>query len=174
MVYLQFHLHIKSFHWDYFTSSSQQLSEGDKAGILMLEKKKVIVTNFCCCSVPKSCPTLCNPMDWSTTGFLVLHYLLEFAQIHAHWVGDAIQPSHPLSSPSSPTFNLSQHQGLFQWVDFTSGGQSIEASVSASILPMNIQGWFPLGFTGLISLLSKGLSRVFSSTTVWKHQKHSS
>ena len=52
MVYLQIHLHIKSFYWDYFTSSSQQLSEGDKAGILMLEKKKVIVTNFCCCSVP--------------------------------------------------------------------------------------------------------------------------
>ena len=64
----------------------------------------------------KSCLTLCDPMDCSMPGFPVLHYLPEFAQIHVHWVGNAIQPSHPLSSPSSPTFNLSQHQGLFQWV----------------------------------------------------------
>ena len=67
--------------------------------------------------------------------------------------------------------NLSQHQGLFQWVSFlTSGGQSIGASASASVLPMNIQGWFPFRWTGWISLLSKGLSRVLSSTTVQKHQ----
>ena len=77
---------------------------------------------------------------------------------------------HPTtSSPSPPTFSISQHQGLFQWV-FTSGGPSIGASVSASVLPMNIQGWFPLGLTGLISLQSKGLSRVFSSTTIWRHK----
>ena len=68
-----------------------------------------------CCSFAK-CLTLCNPMDCSTPDFAVLHYLLEFAQIHVHWVCDAIQPSHPLSSPSPPAFNLSQHQGLFQWV----------------------------------------------------------
>ena len=67
--------------------------------------------------------------------------------------------------------SLSQHQGLFQWVGFfTSGGQSIGASASASVLPMNIQGWFPFRLTGWISLLSKGLSRVLSSTTVQKHQ----
>ena len=67
--------------------------------------------------------------------------------------------------------NFSQHQGLFQWVSFlTSGGQSIGASASASVLPMNIQGWFPFRWTGWISLLSKGLSRVLSSTTVQKHQ----
>ena len=78
----------------------------------------------------------------------------------------AIQPSHPPSSPSPPALNLSQHQGLF----FTSGGRSIRASASASSFPMNIQDWFPLGLTGLISLLSKGVSRVFSSTTVWKYQ----
>ena len=79
---------------------------------------------------------------------------------------------HPTVSSLLPSsaFNLSQHQDLFQWVDFTSGGQSIGASASASILPMNIQGWFPLGFTSLISLQSKSLSGVFSSTTVWKHQ----
>ena len=66
------------------------------------------------------------------------------------------------SSPASESFPRSQF--------FTSGGQSIGASASASVLPMNIQDWFPLGQTGLISLLSKGLSRVFSSTTVWRHQ----
>ena len=68
-----------------------------------------------CCSVAQSCPTLSNPMDCSTPGFPVLHHLLEFAQTQVHWVSNAIQPSHPLSSPSPPTFNLSQHQGLFQW-----------------------------------------------------------
>ena len=59
---------------------------------------------------------LCDPMDCSTPGFLVLHCLLELTQTHVQWADDAIQPSHPLSSPSPPTFNLSQHQGLFQWV----------------------------------------------------------
>ena len=68
------------------------------------------------CSVAKSCLTLCNRMDWGTPGFPVLHCLPEFAQTHVHWVGDAIQPSYPLSSSSPPAFNLSQHQGLFQWV----------------------------------------------------------
>ena len=62
------------------------------------------------------CPTLCDRMDRSAPGFPVLHYLPEFVQTHVHWVGDAIQPSHPLSSPSPPTFKLSQHQGLFPWV----------------------------------------------------------
>ena len=70
----------------------------------------------CCCLVAKSCPTLCDPKDFSMPGFPVLHYLPEFAQTHVHWVGDNIQPSHPLSSPSLPAFNLSQNQGLFQWV----------------------------------------------------------
>ena len=60
--------------------------------------------------------SLCNPMDFSMPGFPVFHYLPEFAQAHGHWVSDAIQPSHPLWSPSPPAFNLSQHQGLFQWV----------------------------------------------------------
>ena len=66
--------------------------------------------------VAQSFLTHCNPMDCSTPGFPVLHHLLEFTQTHVHWVGDAIQPSHPLSSPSPPAFSLSQHQGLFQWV----------------------------------------------------------
>ena len=69
----------------------------------------------CCFSVAKLCPTLCHPMDCSTPGFLFLPHLLEFAQTHVHWVSDAIQPPHPLSSPSPPAFNHSQHQSLFQW-----------------------------------------------------------
>ena len=103
-----------------------------------------------------------------TPGFPVLHHLLEFAQTQVHWVNDAIEPSHPLSSPSPPAYYLSQHQGLsLMCLLLTSGGPNIGASVSASVFPMNSQGWFPLGFTGLISLLSKRLSRVFSSTIVW-------
>ena len=69
-------------------------------------------------SVAQSCPTLCNPMDCSTPGFPVHHQLLEPAQTHVHRVSDAIQPSHPLSSPSPPAFNLSQHQGLSQWLSW--------------------------------------------------------
>ena len=68
------------------------------------------------CSVAQLYPTLCDPMDCSTPGLPVHHQLLEFTQTHLHWVGDAMQPSHPLSSPSPPAFNLSQYQGLFKWV----------------------------------------------------------
>ena len=119
---------------------------------------------YSCCSVSKSCLTLHDPMDCSRPGSSVLHYLLELAQIHVHWVGDAIEPSHPRLPPSLPSLNLSQHQGSFLMSQlFASGGQSMGASASASVLPMNIQAWSPLGWTGLISLQSKGLSRVFSS-----------
>ena len=86
---------------------------------------------------------------------------------HVHQVSDAIQPSHPLPSPSPPALSLSQHQ-ISQL--FASDGQSIGISASASVLPMNIQGWFPLGLTGWISLRSKGLSRVFSNSTVQEQQ----
>ena len=117
--------------------------------------------------VTQSCPALCEPMDCRMPGFPVHHQVPELAQTHVHWVGDAIQPSHPLSSPSPPAFNLSQHWVFFTMSQFfTSGGQSIGVSVSASVLPVSIQDWFPLGWTGLISLQSKGLSRVFSNTTV--------
>ena len=91
-------------------------------------------------------------------------------QTHVHWVSDAIQPSHPVipfssclqSLPASGSFPVSQF--------FASGGQRIGVSASASVLSMNIQDWFPVGLTGWISLLSKGLSRIFSNTTIWKHQ----
>ena len=111
----------------------------------------------CCCSVAKSCPTLCDPVDCSTPGFPVLHYLLELAQTHVHWVDDTTQSSrcHPTISSSVDLFlsirDFSNESALRM------GGQSIGASASAWVLPMNIQGWFLLGLTGLISLLSKGL-----------------
>ena len=109
-------------------------------------------------------------MDCSKPGFPVLHHLPEFAQTHVHWVSDAIQISHPLSRPSSPAVNPSQHQSFLKSRLFASCGQSIEASASESVLPMNILGWYPRRLTDLISLLSKGLSRGFSRTTIWKHQ----
>ena len=120
-------------------------------------------------SVTQSCPTLCNPKDCNTPGFPVLHQLPDLAQTHVHRVSDIIQRSHPVlpfSSclqpfPASESFPKSQF--------FTSGGQSIGASASASVLPLNIQDWFPLGWTGWISLESKGLSRAFSNTRVQKH-----
>ena len=123
-------------------------------------------------SITQSCLALWDPMDCSTPGLLVQYQLLEPAQTHVHRVSDAIQPSHSLSSPSPPTFNLSQHQsGSFPMSQFfASDGQSIGVSDSALVLPMNIQDWFPLEWTSWNSLQSKGLSRVFYNTTVQKNQ----
>ena len=97
----------------------------------------------------------------------VLHYLPEFAQTHGHWVSDAIQPSHPLSSPSPPSFPASGSFPVNQ--PLLSGGQSTGSSASTTVLPKGSQGWFPLGLTGF-SLLSKGLSRVICSPTAWQRQ----
>ena len=114
---------------------------------------------------------LCDPMNCSMPGLPVHHQLPEFTQTHVHRASDAIQLSHPLSSPSPPAPNPSQHQVSFPMSQlFTWGGQSIGVSALASVLPMNTQDWFPLRWTGWISLQSKGLSRVFSNTTVQKHQ----
>ena len=128
--------------------------------------------NLCnpCCSVAQSCLALCKPMDCHMPGFSVLCHLPELAQTHVHWVNDAIQPSRPLLSPSPPTFNLSQHQGLFQWVDCL--------YQVAKVLALQLQhqpfheysGLFPLGLTGLISLMSEELSKIFASSTVWTYQ----
>ena len=108
-------------------------------------------------------------LNHSIPGLPVHHQLPEFTQTHVHWVSDAIPPSHPLSSPSPPALNLSQHPGSFLMSRLlASGGQSIGAS--ASVLPMNTQDCFPLGLTGWISFQSTGLSRVVSNTTVQKHQ----
>ena len=118
-------------------------------------------------SVAQSCPTLYKPMDCSTSGFPIYHQLLEPTQTYVHHISDAIQPfqntpfSRLQSSPASESFPVSRL--------FASGGQSIGTSASAAALPTSIQCWFPLELTGLISLLSKGLSSVFSSTTVRKY-----
>ena len=137
----------------------------------MWNKGHTDVTSFfipyCCCSAAKSCPTLCSPMDYSMSGFPVHHQLpgtysnscpLSW-QCHPN-ISSSFVPfsSCPQSFSASGSFPVSQH--------FASGGQSIRASASASVLPMNIQGWFPLGLTDLISLQFKRLSRVFSSITV--------
>ena len=127
-----------------------------------------------CCSVTKSCLILCDPIDGSMRGFPVLHYLLEFAQIHVHWFYDAIQSSHPLSPPVTlPSISVFSNKLALciRWPKYWSFSFSIFQYTSVySNIPVNIQDWFPLGWTVLISLPSKGLSRVFSSTTVWKHQ----
>ena len=121
----------------------------------------IILSMFQFISVTQSCPTLCDPMKRSMSGLPVYHQLLESTQTHVHWVGDAIQPSHPLSSPSPPALNLSASGSFPMSQLFASGSQSIGVSASTSVLPMNIQDWFPLGWTGWISWQSKGLSRVF-------------
>ena len=116
---------------------------------------------LCCCWVAELGPAHCNPTDCSTPGFPVLHCFPEFAQTHVCWVGDAIQLSHPLLSPSPLAFNLSQHQSLFLMNRlFVSGGQSIGASVSASVLEVNILGQFPLGLTSLDLLAVHGVQAV--------------
>ena len=143
------------------------------ASIPKCPKTVILFGNHCYVfsSIAWSCPTVCDPMDCNMPGFPVHHQALETAQTYIHRVSDAVQPSHPLSSPSPLTFNLSQHQAFSNKGQFfASGGQSIGISTSASVLLMNIQDWFPLGWNSWISLQSKGLSRVFSNTTVQKHQ----
>ena len=100
----------------------------------------------------------------------VHHQFPEFTQTHVHWVGESIQPSHPVIPFSSYPKSFSE-SGSFQMSHlFASGGQSIGVSASISVLPTNTQDWSPLGWTGWISLQSRGLARVFSNTTVQKHQ----
>ena len=114
---------------------------------LVINLQMGIHINIHCCSVAQSWLTLCDSMDCSMPGFPVLYHLLEHAQTHVHWVGDAIQPSCPLSFSSPPAVNLSQHQHLFlPWVSSSQVSQGTGAS--ASVLPVNIQDWFPLRLAG--------------------------
>ena len=100
-------------------------------------------------SAAQSCLTLCDPMNCNTPGLPVHHQLPESTQTRVHWVSDAIQASHPLSSPSPPAFNLSQHQGLFKWVSSLHQVAKVTGvSASTAILPMNTQDWSPLGLVG--------------------------
>ena len=136
----------------------------------IVERQHILYLTSIVVQSVKLCLTLFDPMNCSMPGFTVLYHLLEFAQTHVHRVDDAIQPFHLLLSPSLPALNLSQHQSFPVSQLFASGGQSIGVSASTSVLPMNTQDWSPLGWTGWISLQSKGLSRIFSNTTVQKHQ----
>ena len=119
-------------------------------------------------SAAQSCPTLCDPMESSMPGLPVCHQLPELTHTHVDQVGDAIQPSHPLSSPTPPAFNLSQHQCLFQ-----ESALQIRwpKHCSFNISPSNeYSGLLSLGLTGLVSLQSKGISKVFSNTPVQNHE----
>ena len=112
-------------------------------------------------SVTQSCPTLCEPVDCSTPGLPVYHQLPEFTQPHVHWVGDAIQPFHPLSSPSPPTFSLSQHQGPFTWVSSSHQMAKVLEFFSLNISPSNEYSglisfrmdWFDLAVQGTLKSL---------------------
>ena len=134
--------------------------------LMLLEQKDFQFTSV----QSLSCVWLCDPTDCSMWGFPVHHQLPELARTHVHRVSDAIQPSQSSVIPFSSWLQSFLASGSFPMSQFfTSGGQSIRASALASVLPINIQSWFPLGLTGLI-LQSKRLSRVFSNTTVQKHQ----
>ena len=146
------------------TSSSVQNSHPQAT------KQNMFTFETCCSLVTQSCPTLCKPMDCSMAGFPFLHYLFACSNSYplSQWCHPTVSSSvatlssYPQSFPASGSFLMSQF--------FTSGGQSIGASASAPVLLMNTQGCFSLGLTGVISLQSKGLPRVFFNTTVRNHQ----
>ena len=134
--------------------------------VLYMEKPTHITRKLFCCSATQSCTThwTVHGTPWTVApGFPVLHHLPDLAQTHVHWVGDDIKPSFCLSSPSPPasgTFPMSQL--------FTTGGQNTGASASALVLPMNIQGWFPLGWTGLTDLCAVQGTQESSPTPQFK------
>ena len=129
----------------------------------------LIVSQYCCCLVTKLCPTLVNP--WAVAPQASLSFTISQSLFRLRSIESLMPSNHlilspfsscPQSFPVSESFRMSQ---LFAW-----SSQSTGSLVSASVFPMNMHGWFPLGLTGLISWLSQGLSRVFSNTTVQKHQ----
>ena len=132
--------------------------------------QKTYILKICSCLVAKSYPTLWDPMDCTTQAslsFTISQSLLKLMPMESVMPSNHLILCHPflllpLTFPATGSFPMSQL--------FSSGGHSTGASASASVLPKNIQGWFPLGWTGLISLPSKGLLRVFSSTTIQKYQ----
>ena len=149
--------------------------ESEKAGLKFnIQKTKIMasgpISSVQFSSVTRSCPTLCDPMNCSMPGLPVHHQLPEFTQTCplSRWCHPIISfsvfpfSSHLQSFPTSGSFPMTQ---LFTW-----GGQSIGVSASTSVLPMNTQDWSSLGWSGWISLQSKGPSRIFSNTTVQKHQ----
>ena len=160
------------FYLECFSSSEDSLQVPD---VYMCFPLKPYICDWLCsyyCSVAKQCPTLCwtDPRDCSSPGSSVLQYLpvcsnscpFESVMLFNHLILCPRLLLWPQSFPASGSFPVT-------W-PFPSHGQSITASASASVLPRNIQDWFPFGLTGLISVQCKGLSRIFSSTTIWKHQ----
>ena len=116
---------------------------GQKSTVSVLPKARPLCTPLSRCSVSESCPTPCDLTDSSTPGLPVLHYFPEFAWTYVHWVSDAIQPSHPLSSPSPPALNLSQHQGLFQWVG---SSHQVAKVLKLQLQRQSFQWTFRVGF----------------------------
>ena len=160
-------------------TATHQASLGDtgktgKPGVLQFmgsQKVSHNLANWTTTNVQFSCSVICYSFGSHGLQHTRLpgpSQLLEPTQTHVRCVSDAIQPSHPLSSPSPPAFNLSQHQSLQMCQFFTSGGQSIGASASVSVLPMNIQDWFPLELTGLLSFCSPRDSQDSSVTPEFK------
>ena len=131
--------------WPYLTEKKKSYFFQIKQTKVLKEFKwrKYVYRSIQFSSVAQSSPTLCDPMNCSTPRLPVQHQLLEFTQTHVHRVSDAIQPSHPLSSPSPPAPNPSQHQSFPMSQLFASGGQSTGVSALASVLPKNIQDWSP-------------------------------
>ena len=172
------------FRYDPFNNSSCQISFLNSDSDMLKQRQNDqpplrLLTwegGGCCCSVAKSCPALCDTVYSSIPGLPSPHPLPELTQVHIHWIGHVIQPSHPLP-PSSFAFSLSQQQGLFKRIDCSHQVDKVlelQLQLQLQLQHQSFQ-WisradFPLGLMGLISLLSKGFSRVFSSTTVQKHQ----
>ena len=130
----------------------------------------LFLQGYGCCLVSKLCLTLCDPRNYNIPGFLVLHYLLEFAQTHVCWVGWC----HPIIlftvAPLSSCPQSFLASGSCQWIGSLHQVTKVLELASSSVILVNIQDWFPVGFTGLISLLFKGLSRIFSSIAIWRPQ----
>ena len=160
----------KGYDWRLNLSS---LIQTIKTFIVYITDKWHTQNVFCCCSATKSCPTLWDPMDCSTSDFPVLHYLMEFAQTHVHWVSNATVSSSAVpfsmclqsfpASGSLPVKAFSNEQAHhIRWPKYW--------SFSFTISPSNeYSGLISLGLTGLIAVQFKGLSRVFPSITIWKH-----
>ena len=154
-----------------FRPNALSLNEKAKCMVTLIlsHRNKLLFFQFSSVTQPR--PTLCDPMDYRTPGFPVHHQLPELTQTHhVHWVDDAIQPSHPLSSPSPLNLQSFPVSRSFQWVSCSSQVAKVLEFQLQHQSPTNIQDWFPLGLTVWISLQSKELLRVFSNTTVQKHQ----
>ena len=165
---------IKNLNW-YIVSLLNKILE-EKMGVTNLSQKCPLcmmvwfVDTYCCCPFTQARPTLCDPRDCSMPGSLSFTISGSLLRTHVHWVSVAIQPSHPdIFSSRLQSFPASGFFLLIEPMFLASCCQITGASATTSLLPGNIQYWFPLRWTGLIPLQSKGLSRVFSNTTVGKH-----